>query len=161
MKKVFFFMALAVAGLAMTACGGSKEDGKKDGNSVATDAKAYAKAIDNVMKADDPQKTIAAAEALQKMEEELEKKYQDNKEFEETLAKELKNLGYDETIEDELVNRVRSAQQAVEGGSMDMGNMNMGDMGDMDMSDMNMDDMDMSGMDMGDIDMSDMEEIAY
>ena len=142
MKKVFFFMALAVAGLAMTACGGNKEGE----NSLANDAKALAKAYDDVMKADNPEKTKAAAEVFGKTTKDFEKKYKDNKEFEEAFGKELKNLGYDpEKIIDELNAKMSGIPQP----SIETGTIEMNNMGGRDESD---DDMDMSNMDM-DMDM--------
>lgn len=126
MKKVFFFMALAVAGLAMTACGGNKEDDKKADEAIATDSKAFVQALDNVMKATDDTKAIAAYDEFEKIAKDLMVKYKDNKEgskaFEEACNKELKEIGYDvndiRNIMMEMREKVNYAKMNIENGAL-------------------------------------------
>lgn len=122
MKKVFFFMALAVAGLAMTACGGNKEDDKKADEAIATDSKALAQAFDNVMKATDDTKIIATYDEFEKIAKDLTGKYKGNKEFGEACDKELKELGYDvndiRNIMMEMSEKVNNAKMNIESGAL-------------------------------------------
>jgi len=164
MKKVFFFMALAVAGLAMTACGSNKEGEKKDGNNadIAKEAAAYAQALHNFINAQDVDAATNAFNKLTALDEDLEKKMNDKneKDYKEALNKECTKLGYN-GFEDAIRQaqmQQQQLQQYQNGAYYQEPNYNMGDM---DIEGMNMDDMDMSGMDMGDIDMSDIEDIAY
>lgn len=144
MKKVFFFMALAVAGLAMTACGGNKEDDKKDAkievskdSSIETDAKAYAQVIDKALKAD-KNEFAKVVEECEKVEKKIMEKYGNDeskaKKLMELVDKEIKSMGKYESAEEAAYELYRKSREL----NSDMRHESMSDENDYNMSDMDM-----------------------
>ena len=139
MKKTFLFIALAVFGLTMTACG-SKEGDKnvkveitKD-SSMEIDAQAYAQLLDQALKSD---KNLESIEnEIKKADDMIMSKYEGEKlmKLGEMVEQEVIKLGYKSMQDLQQKFYEKYSNQSHEGLADDNY-----DMGDMDMSDIDID----------------------
>ena len=142
MKKTFLFIALAVTGLVMTACGNDKKEGEDKENvkieitkdsSMEIDAQAYAQLLDDVLKSDK-----SLEEDVMNADQMIMGKYNEEQltKLEEMVNNELKKLGHND-LNDIAMKILEKQYSKIEGLSDENSEMEMSDMEDMP-ADMNM-----------------------